>query len=274
MARFWADMTGEDFEAVDPETWVAVLPVAAIEQHGPHLPVSVDADINAGILAEALKALPEDAPIVILPPLPVGKSQEHIAFRGTLSLSTNTLMALWTDIAESVLRAGFRKLVLFNSHGGQPQVVELVARDLRVRHGMFVVSCLAYGLGRLDHLFSAHELRHGIHGGEAETSMMLHLRPDVVKRDKFQHFVTLDEELAAEGYKHLRADGAAGMGWMTQDINPMGAAGDVRNADAGRGREALELAGQAVAEMFLEASRFPLERLAAPTIAKAAPPHS
>ena len=138
--RFWQEMTTAEFARLDATRVIALLPVGAIEQHGPHLPVVVDACINAGIVARALELLPADLPVTVLPMLPVGKSDEHLAFPGTLSLSAETLARLWTEVGLSVARAGVRKLVLFNSHGGQPQVMEIVARDLRVRLGMVVVA--------------------------------------------------------------------------------------------------------------------------------------
>src|SRR6185369_1773260 len=133
--RLWQEMTTRDF--ADPEVgrWIAVLPVAAIEQHGPHLPLAVDAIINDGVLARALDVLPASAPVTVLPAQVVGKSNEHGAFPGTLSLSAETTIRLWTEIGESVARAGVRKLVIFNSHGGQPAIVDIVAVDLRVRLG-------------------------------------------------------------------------------------------------------------------------------------------
>jgi creatinine amidohydrolase len=139
LRRLWQEMTTEEFAGLDPERTVAVLPVAAVEQHGPHLPVSVDATLNAAILDGALALLPADCPVTVLPAMPVGKSNEHLAFQGTLSLGHDTLIRLWTDIAECVYRTGLRKLVLFNSHGGQPQIMDIVARDLRVRLKMLVV---------------------------------------------------------------------------------------------------------------------------------------
>ena len=270
MTAFWTDLTSEDFTKVDPETWVAVMPVGAIEQHGPHLPVSVDADINEGIVAAALRQLPADAPVVVLPMLPIGKSDEHLAFRGTLTLKLDTLLGLWTDVGESVARAGFRKLVILNSHGGQPQAVEIVARDLRIRLGMFVVSAQSYGLGKLGDLFSEHELRYGIHGGEVETSMMLHLRPETVRRARMVDYKSSEEDLARDGYSMLTAEGTIGFGWMTQDLNLDGAAGDARHADAERGRQSIEIAGKGLADLLLEVSRYPLDRIkAAPNTAPA-----
>jgi len=145
--RLWQDMTSAEFARLDGARVIALLPVGAIEQHGPHLPVAVDACINAGILARALELLPPDLPVSVLPMLPVGKSDEHLAFPGTLTLSAETLARLWTEVGQSVARAVVRKLVLFNSHGGQPQVMEIVARDLRVRLGMLAVAYSWYAAG-------------------------------------------------------------------------------------------------------------------------------
>jgi creatinine amidohydrolase len=137
-AKLWQEMTTTDFAVLDRERVVAVLPVGAIEQHVPHLPVAVDACINQGIIDEVLRRLPADLHATFLPLMPIGKSNEHQAFPGTLTLSAEALTRLWTEIGESVARAGIRRLVIANSHGGQPQIMDIVARDLRVRLGMLV----------------------------------------------------------------------------------------------------------------------------------------
>jgi len=118
------------------ERIVAILPVAAIEQHGPHLPLGVDAIINEGIVRAAMPLMPDS--VLVLPTMEIGKSNEHQAFPGTLTLSAETLIRLWTEIGDSVARAGVRKLLIFNSHGGQTGLPEVVATDLRARLGMIV----------------------------------------------------------------------------------------------------------------------------------------
>ncbi|MEA2741496.1 MAG: creatinine amidohydrolase, partial [Acetobacteraceae bacterium] len=176
VSKNWQDLTWANFRAL-PDDAVAVLPVAAVEQHGPHLPVSVDATINAGILARALALLPEGATVLALPMQVVGLSVEHVRFPGTLTLSAETLIAVLTEIGRSVDRAGVRRLVILNTHGGQPQVVDIVCRRLRASD-MFAVNCMASRLGLPpDIVLSPDEQRHGIHGGLVETSLMLHLRP-------------------------------------------------------------------------------------------------
>lgn len=255
--RLWQEMTTEDFRGLDASRVIALLPVAAIEQHGPHLPVEVDARINAGVLARALELMPDGLPLSVLPAMPVGKSNEHTAFPGTLSLSAETLIRLWTEIGESVARAGVRKLVLFNSHGGQPQISDIVARDLRVRHGMFVVTANCYALGKPPGLFPDDELKHGIHGGTVETSIMLHLRPDLVKMDKARNFVPLSATMARE-YEILAPEGAVGFGWQTQDLNPQGACGDAASADARRGAAMVDHYARRLIQLLQEVDRFPL----------------
>ena len=256
---YWVEMTTLEFEAL-PENTVAVLPVAAVEQHGPHLPVYVDACLNQGVVERTVARLPADLPVTFLPMQSVGKSNEHLAFPGTLTLSAETLIRVWTEIGECVHRAGIRKLVLFNSHGGQPQVMDIVARDLRVRLGMFVVCASGYSFDGPADLFPAHESRHGIHGGSKETSMMLALRPDTVHMDRAQNFSSLSEVLEDE-YRYLSAEGAVGFGWQTQDLNPHGACGNALDADAARGEILLDAAADGFLHLLREVHAYPLDRI-------------
>jgi len=258
--RVWREMTTREFAGLDAERVIAVLPVGSIEQHGPHLPVGVDSTINETILARALELLPRDLPVTVLPMTYVGKSDEHLAFPGTLTLSAETLVRVWTEIGESVARAGIRKLVIFNSHGGQPQLVDVVARELRIRCRMFVVAASTYRLGRPPGLFPEAELRHGIHGGSIETSIMLHARPDLVHRDLARNFETLSQRMEPE-YRLLTPEGAVGFGWQTQDLNADGACGNALDADAERGQKVVEHAARVFVELLGEVARFPLDNL-------------
>jgi creatinine amidohydrolase len=259
--KFWEDMTTADFAALDSENVVAVLPVAAIEQHGPHLPVSVDAAIVNGIVRRIIELLPDDLPVTFLPTMPIGKSNEHTAFPGTLSLSAETLIRLWTEIGESVARSGIRRLVLLNSHGGQPQIMDIVARDLRVRLKMFAVALNYWAVGMPDGLFPPVERMHGIHGGSSETSLMLHLRPELVRNEERRDFVS--ESIAmAKRYEYLRPEGAGiAFGWQTQDLNEHGACGNALDADAQRGQKIVEHVAPRIAELLREVAAFPLSSL-------------
>lgn len=268
-SRFWADLTTRDFaqlrtgEAV--EEVVAVLPVAAIEQHGPHLPLCVDTTLVEGIIAAALPQLPEDLPVLFLPTQQVGRSIEHIRFPGTLTLSAETIIRLWTEIGESVARAGVRKLVLFNSHGGQVSVMDIVARDLRSRSELMVFSVNWFNLPlgeAVDGLFTPEENRFGIHAGDVETSMMLALRPQTVDMGQARDFRSSSQD-RAEKFGILGNGRSAKLGWQMQDYNPMGAAGDATLATAEKGRAVVEAAGRQLALLLQEVAQVPLSTLVA-----------
>jgi creatinine amidohydrolase len=255
-ARDWWDLSTRDFAAMDCSSAVALLPVAAVEQHGPHLPVRVDAAINAGILEAMRHILPGDLNLLVLPPQNIGKSDEHIAFPGTLSIAYETLCRYWFDLAESVHRAGCRRLILFNSHGGQPQLIDILCRELRVRLGMLAVNCSWYDLIDMTDLFDPGELRHGIHGGAVETSIMLHLHPGLVNMGEARNFPSNAAIIEREN-RVLRAEGAVGFGWQTQDLNPQGVCGNAGKADAGVGAVLVERAARSLATLIGEVSRFP-----------------
>ena len=259
--RHWQDMTTDEFGRLDAGRVIAILPVGAIEQHGPHLPLCTDACIGLGVAERALALLPESLPVTVLPMLPVGKSDEHLAFAGTLTLSAETLIRLWTEVGDSVARAGLKKLVLLNSHGGQVSIMDIVARDLRVRHGMLAKAWSWFAAGIPDGLFSDDEQRFGIHAGAIETSMMLHLRPDLVHMDRAGDFRPLMADMEKSGYRRLSAIGSGRMGWMAQDLHPSGACGNAADADAERGRALIEHAATALVELLQEVDRFPLDTL-------------
>lgn len=246
------------FDDVPPKT-VAILPIGAIEQHGPHLPVWVDSCINELLLDRALEALPADISALALPLQAVGKSNEHMAFAGTLSVSGETLAAMLLELGESVHRAGIRRLILLNSHGGQPQIMDIVARELRIRHNMLAVNAAWFEMGLPDGLFSAEECRHGIHGGEVETSLMLHLRPDLVDMMCAQDFRSLGQEMEPD-FKLLSPEGRFGFGWQAQDLNPWGVCGNAAAADAERGSRLADHLVRTFVELVSEVARFPLDR--------------
>ena len=257
--RRWVDLKTTEFSALPSDT-VAVLPVGAVEQHGPHLPVSVDACISE-TLVEMAMAKAAGLSVLVLPIQAIGKSNEHIGFPGTLSLSAETLIRLWTEIGESVHRAGIRRMVILNSHGGQPQIVDVVARDLRVRLGMFVATASWWQLGGLERFFSENELKHGIHGGAVETSLMLHFRPDLVSMNMAKNFVSLSEVLADE-YRFLRPEGEGiGFGWQMQDLHPEGACGDALAADAAVGAKIADDISDRLVQLLQEVARYPLDRI-------------
>lgn len=270
-SRFWADLSARDFAQLDAARTIAVLPVAAIEQHGPHLPVSVDTTLVDGVIAAALPHLAADLPVLFLPTQQVGKSNEHLRFPGTLSLSAETLIRVWMELGACVARAGVKKLVLFNSHGGQVSIMDIVARDLRVAHDLIVFSTnwFTLPLGEaVDGLFTPEEHRFGIHAGDMETSMMLALRPQWVDMDQARDFKSSSQARAAQ-FPILGNGKSAKLGWQMQDYNPLGAAGNATLATAAKGAAVIEAAGRQLAAMLLEIDALPLSTLVAePTIAR------
>ena len=257
---YWQDLTSAAFRGLDTDRTVAVLPVGAIEQHGPHLAVATDACLNEAVVRRGLEIAASGLPVLVLPMTAVGKSDEHKAFPGTLTLSAETLGRVWYEIGASVARAGVRKLLLFNSHGGQPQVMQIAARALRIDHGMLVVAANWFSWGTPPGLVSDAETRHGIHAGAIETSMMLAARPDLVRPELVADFppATLEDERL---FPRLRALGAAGFGWQAQDLHAQGAAGDARRATAEMGRAIIDHAACCLVELLDELVRYPLARL-------------
>lgn len=258
--RRWAALAWTDFAALDPERTVVVLPVAAIEQHGPHLPLEVDAAINRAVLDAALARTAPDTRTLTLPAIVVGKSDEHQAFPGTLTLGTETLLRVWYELGESVHRAGLRKLAIVNSHGGQGHVARIVAQDLRVRLGMVTAVANTYGFGQPEGLFPESEERHGIHAGAAETSVMLHVAPQAVRHERIADFPAASSTLEARA-RELRFHGNGGMGWAMQDLNAQGACGDARLASAEAGQAIVEHAGARLARLLDELAAYPLAAL-------------
>lgn len=262
-SRFWSELSTRDFASVDAERAVAVLPVAATEQHGPHLPLGVDTTLADGVVQASLGHLRADLPVLFLPTQAVGLSSEHTAFAGTLTLSPQTLITLWCELGACVARAGFRKLVLFNAHGGNVAPMDIVARELRGSHRMLVYSTNWYTLPlgeAVDSLFSAQEHRFGIHGGAIETSMMLALQPGQVRMDQVMDFASTSEQ-RARNFPILGNGRSARLGWQMQDYNPLGAVGRASDASADKGRALLQAAGRQLASLLAEVSAVPLSSL-------------
>ncbi len=258
--KFWAEMSWMEFRQADMAQAIAVLPVAAIEQHGPHLPVGVDTYIMEGYLRRAVERVPAELPVLFLPVQAIGKSNEHLDFPGTLTLTGETAMRAWTEIGESVHRAGCRKLVLVNSHGGNVAMLDVVARDLRVRLGMLVVVASWHRFGYPDGLYTAREMQHGIHAGDAETSLMMAFRPELVRHDLVENFVPSSLAIEQE-FTWLRVTQPIGFGWMAQDVSPGGAMGDAAAASAEKGETSADYGATAFIELLHDIDAFDLSRL-------------
>ncbi|MDO5653194.1 MAG: creatininase family protein [Brachymonas sp.] len=261
-SRYWADWSTAELVALDKTRAIAVLPVAAIEQHGPHLPLKVDAALADGMVAACLPHLPPDAPVLFLPTQAVGYSPEHTAFAGTLTLSSATVIRLWTEIAECVAASGIQKLLIFNTHGGNVGLLDVVARDLRARLNLLVYTCSWFNLplGAAAEAFDAHEHRFGIHAGAIETSLMLALHSQDVRMDKASNFASTSEQ-RAKNHALLGNGHSAKLAWQMQDYNPEGAVGNATTATAKKGQALLQATGKALADLLQELDQLPLETL-------------
>lgn len=259
-AFFWGDLTSAEFRALDRERTIAVLPVAAIEQHGPHLPVLTDTAIADGMIGVLRGMLPSELSVLVLPTQSYGKSNEHILSSGTVTLTAQILLEVLTEIGASVARAGLRKLVLMNSHGGNSDVLGIAARELRVRHHMLCVATHWRRFGLPTGMYTAAEDKHGIHAGDIETSLMLHFRPDLVRMAKAKNFVSSAIAMERE-FTYLRPTGLHGFGWIAQDLNPDGAVGDASIATAERGKQTAEHQAAGFIALLRDMTSFSLDRL-------------
>jgi creatinine amidohydrolase len=231
----------------------------------------VDTVLVNGVVAAALPHLGADLHALFLPTQAVGLSPEHAGYPGTLTLKNETVIRLWTDIGESVAASGIQKLVLFNAHGGNVSVMDLVARDLRARLNLLVYSVSWFNLPLYDAqgqdvsaLFDAQEHRFGIHAGQIETAMMLALDPKHVNMRQAQHFASAAQKRASQ-FDILGNGKSAKLGWQMQDYNPAGAVGNAAAATLAQGRTLVDAAGRALARLLAEVDRLPPDMLTQPS---------
>jgi creatinine amidohydrolase len=253
--RDWIDIHWPDISGAAPARWIAVLPLAATEQHGPHLPVGTDIMIAQAYLTRVREILAAVIPATFLPLQPVGISTEHIDYPGTLTLSTETALRSWMAIGTGVARAGIKKLVMVTSHGGNSAAMSLVAQDLRAKYGLLVVSTGWARFGAPEGLFSAEELRHGIHGGAVETSIMLARYPELVRVEAIADFRPASIALEKD-YRRLAAHRPAPFAWQAQDLHASGAAGDAAQASAEKGQLLLDHGAAAFCELLTDVDKF------------------
>jgi creatinine amidohydrolase len=270
-AHEWSEI---DWSAVDKTAaarWIAVLPLAATEQHGPHLPLETDVLIGEAYLARVRELLPAALPATFLPIQKVGISTEHIDFPGTLTLSTEAALREWTALGEDVARAGLKKLVIVTSHGGNSAAMTLVAQDLRAHHGLLAVTTSWSRLSAAEKLFPAEEVRHGIHGGAVETSIMLARYREHVRVEAIADFRPASIAMEQD-FRRLSTQRPAPFAWQAQDLHPSGAAGNATLASAAKGERLIDQGARAFIELLEDVDRFDVKRLAAGPLKRPALP--
>ncbi|UCC26630.1 MAG: creatininase family protein [Gemmatimonadales bacterium] len=260
--RRWDLLSLQQRERASAGDPVVVLPLAATEQHGPHLPLSTDVDIGEGILGRALHALDPGDPAYRLPMRSVGASLEHEEWPGTLSRSAHELEEEVVAVGRDLVAQGVRRLLLFNSHGGNKAVLDTAALRLRVDHRMLVVKANYFRFPRPEGLdLPEEEWIHGLHGGAVETAMMLYLHPDRVRVAEIRPFHSLGEVLART-LSFVAPEGIAPFAWTARDLNPAGVTGDASRATAEMGRALVHHYARILAAILEDTSRFPLDALA------------
>ncbi|WP_229381845.1 creatininase family protein [Spiribacter sp. 2438] len=256
--RGWAGHTRDGLRHCLDENAVALLPLAAVEQHGDHLPLATDQIIADGVVEAALNRLPAEVTCLRLPTVAIGESTEHVNHAGTLSLSSATFEAVLREIGQSVSRAGARRLVMYTSHGGNLAAMDTAALDLRAREGMLVVKTCHFDFPAIPAMFPEREWQEGLHGGALETALMLHLAPDRVNRHQLSHRPSIEFEALAD-FRWLGAETrAARFAWLAEDLHPGGITGDARLANPEAGEKLLLHYADTLAGIIAETAKFPL----------------
>lgn len=255
---WWGDFTTKEFETLDAEKVIAIVPIAAIEQHGPHLPVSTDTSIMKGMLKTVIPLIPSNMDVRILPIQSIGKSNEHLHAPGTLTIGATNLINHWLDIGDSIARAGIRKVVFVNSHGGNEEIMGIVARELRVKHSMLAVKTSWSRFGMPEGVFSDDNKKFGIHGDDYETSLMLHFAPHLVNMALAKDFKS-KVETAEHEFQHLRHTGVHTFAWVASDLNPNGVVGQSLNATAAKGVLAANYEAKGFVELLSDVARAKLD---------------
>jgi creatinine amidohydrolase len=253
--RFFPYLTWTDIRDLpDPENTVIIQPMGAIEQHGPHLPIAVDAVISVGVLGKALEQLESQIPAYALPCMYYGKSNEHSGFPGTITLTATTVLTLLNEIADSLYQSGFRKLILMNSHGGQPQILEIAARNIHEKYPDFSIFPLF--TWRVPHiaaeLLTTKELEYGIHAGDAETSLMLALLPEQVKLN----YAVKEYPQNLPQNSLLSLEGNLPWAWLTRELTKSGVVGDATVATKEKGDRLLDSLAQGWVQVIRDVYQF------------------
>ena len=257
-APLWDNIDWSE-SATQRGNWIAVLPLGAQEQHGPHLPPETDTIIAGGIAHRLIEVMPADLPVTVLPTEPIGYSVEHMDLGNTQSLTYDEAIERWIGIAENVWNRGIRKLVMLNAHGGNSPLMTIVATEARIRFDILAVATSWTRFGVPPQSISDREKAFGIHAGDIETSVMLALRPDLVDMSQASSFHTLQEDLYRDA-QFLRAYGPHAFGWKMGDLNSAGAAGNAAAATAEKGQQLIEHSVSGLIALLRDVDAFDVSR--------------
>ena len=257
---FAEELTAPEFAAFVSARTVGVLPVGAIEPHGPHLPLSTDCDIARGHLAHLPAFVSDEIDVLVLPLQTIGHSIEHGGFPGAFSHAPETLLRTWWEVAGVFRAAGGRRIIVISSHGGNSEIVGLLCTRLRTEGAMLAAGAGWLRFGQPEGLFADHELAYGIHGGAVETSLMLHYWPDAVRTEQIADFPSRAEVMEGES-RVLTVHGRTRMGWSSIDLNPGGVVGNALEASADKGAASAHHALSACAELIADCAAFDLSLL-------------
>jgi creatinine amidohydrolase len=256
MTRIWTELRGPDFADLDPDS-IAILPVGSAEQHGPHLPLNTDFVVADSLARDVVAAHGDSLGLLLLPSLAVSKSNEHAWSPGTLWLSAATLLTVLDEIARCVATTPVRRLVFLNGHGGNSALLQVASRDIRLAHGLRTFVMHPSVPPDQGGTSTSVELGLGIHAGIEETSVMLHLRPDLVKLELGTRSVP--EHLTA--FERVGFGKPVSFGWLSDDFGTDGTLGDPTGATSEHGRRKYEAMIATAAQSLAEIARFDPRRL-------------
>ncbi|EIJ80420.1 Creatininase [Bacillus methanolicus PB1] len=255
--NFLGRLTSKQVEELPKQKALVILPIGAVEQHGPHLPIYTDSLIAEGVLKAVCNYLNEDDNIWILPAIPYGKSTEHLGYAGTISLSGSTLQLIVKDIATSLQKSGFRKLVLFNTHGGNHDLLNMIARDIRIETGLITFRLNSYDFDVAEDIITKQEAAYGIHGGEVETSLVLSFKSEWVKKELCpSEIMQFPMKI-----KHLQLKGNNYFAWKMEDISNTGILGNARKATKEKGEKIIGRLSEILAQVLREMAEFEIDEL-------------
>jgi creatinine amidohydrolase len=239
----WKELTAEELRAKAAADAIVVLPVASMEQHGPHLPVGVDTILCEGVCKAGAEAVTADVPVVVAPTLWCGMAEHHMAFGGTFTFDIPTYRAVLLAILKSIDRHGFKRVLIVNGHGGNIAALNAFLPDFARETGLNLRAATYFELAAAELAPVLEDQTTVHHACEVETSLMMVLAPGTVKHER------LPEAFGAMGNSKRPS------GWYLvptrfrsfKDVTPSGVLGDARRASRDKGEKLLAICVEGLA---------------------------